>query len=344
MKLSFPSYSGSHNSQRSHNKTLRIVKESVSQKTTASLNTLKHLATFRSSSDHKALLDQITSRKPGKHSTIEGLNLTEAILPGLDLSNSDIRGVNFTDADLAHLNAKKSNWFEVSSLAGANLSGANLSEAKLSHINLSGANLSGANLSWADLIGANLSGANLSGANLSGANLSGAKLDRVDFSRANLDGAKMLGSLPKTINWEGSNLEGIITTDGDYVEGLLDPKSTLHKAINPPAMIISNQSYLILIHTLLKTYPLYRENLGKQINALYFLSRMTFNNKEVIEYVRKLILPDLYKLKKLILAPKHAESRLAIIDCIKYLEENTQTKEAAAHLAQRINEKIKPQI
>ena len=69
-------------------------------------------------------------------------------------------------------------------LPGANLSDANLGGADLSHADLSDANLGGAILSYADLRGANLRGANLREAHLSYAILSGAILSEADLGDA----------------------------------------------------------------------------------------------------------------------------------------------------------------
>ncbi len=88
----------------------------------------------------------------------------------LNLTNADLSNVNLTDANLTN----------------SNLSGANLSNSNITNVNFSGADLSNVNLSNANLTNAIfrnsiLSGANLTFANLTNSIISGANLTDVNF-------------------------------------------------------------------------------------------------------------------------------------------------------------------
>jgi hypothetical protein len=89
------------------------------------------------------------------------INLTRAILTGVDLT-----GINFVEAKL----------FE------ADLSGAVLDEARLRHANLRGADLANTRLRRADLRNADLSGAYLTASKLSQAQFYATTLGNLDFS------------------------------------------------------------------------------------------------------------------------------------------------------------------
>ena len=118
------------------------------------------------------------------------LDLSEAILSGVDL-----RQANLTRADLTRANLK-----------GADLKAAELTEADLTEADLVGAYLRGANLSHADLRRADLSeahlirthlrradlsSAHLNKADLTGADLKATDLTRVDFRRTDLSNADL---------------------------------------------------------------------------------------------------------------------------------------------------------
>jgi len=87
------------------------------------------------------------------------------LLSGMDLSNAILDGVNLSDKVLTG-----------TILAGADLSNANLSNVNLSTKDLTGTIVAGADLSNANLAGKDLAGMDLTGTILTGADLSNAKL------------------------------------------------------------------------------------------------------------------------------------------------------------------------
>ena len=107
-----------------------------------------------------------------------GVNLSEQILPGVDLSGADL---------------------SEAMLQKTVLEGANLTRINLSSADLTGANLRRTELIRANLVKANLRGANLRGADLSGADLNGAELTGADFGGAILpNGSILLTSQPSS--------------------------------------------------------------------------------------------------------------------------------------------------
>lgn len=120
--------------------------------------------------------------------------LTEKYTAGI----RDFRGIDLSEANLKDLNLSNANLkgakLSVANLSGANLSEANLSEAKLNVARLSDANLSQANLTQTLLNVANLIRADLSKAQLQGASMIRVELIRAELSRANLEGALLNGS------------------------------------------------------------------------------------------------------------------------------------------------------
>ncbi len=105
-------------------------------------------------------------------------DLTELILPKVDLSNAV-----FHQANLHRANLQGSSLISVN-FGRANLSQANLRDANLKKAYLGNADLESADLRGADLTGAYLLNANLRGANLCGANLTGAKLSSEQLTMA----------------------------------------------------------------------------------------------------------------------------------------------------------------
>ena len=159
-----------------------------------------------------------------------GSDLTNANLPGVDLSNRNLEDLNLGGANLTQAN------FERSSLKGANLQGAILEGANLQGADLDGTRLEDANLEGADLRGAremafarikgtpaflpddpycerggpgvDLIFKNLQGCDWAGANLVGARLVNSDLSNTSLQGADLrLAHLINT-NLRGANLRG----------------------------------------------------------------------------------------------------------------------------------------
>lgn len=125
------------------------------------------------------------------------LDLNQANLTGIDLSNSDLSGSYSRPTDLRQADLSSAN------LTSADLRGVDLDRAKLvrailtqAHLSwavivkadLAGADLSGANLGMTILTEANLTGTNLAETRLYATNLSGANLAQADLSWANLMG------------------------------------------------------------------------------------------------------------------------------------------------------------
>jgi uncharacterized protein YjbI with pentapeptide repeats len=129
--------------------------------------------------------------------SLAGLEIKDAILPGVDLNKADLFKANLKNSILNNAQLDNAN------LKEANLSSADLSNAKLRRTQLSGADLSNAKLSGADLSEADLkrlipeanenqvqsSGTILKGADLRNAILTNADLRNVDLRNANLDNA-----------------------------------------------------------------------------------------------------------------------------------------------------------
>jgi uncharacterized protein YjbI with pentapeptide repeats len=139
-----------------------------------------HIKVIRGGAD---AVEKWRRENPGKK-----LDLSFAILIGIDLSNMDLSGAVLSRALLS--NAK---------FVGTNFSEANLSHATLQRANLSGADLSGASLSFADCLYTNLSNAklptamfvnvSLGSADLSGVEASGITATGTFFGDCNLSGA-----------------------------------------------------------------------------------------------------------------------------------------------------------
>ncbi|BCN46688.1 hypothetical protein RE9431_49450 (plasmid) [Prescottella equi] len=102
----------------------------------------------------------------------------EAPKLAVDLHGASFRNLDLRNARLAGLNLSNTDF------RGAELAGASLARANLSRADFDQANLSGAILARATLTGANLTKANLTRANLAGATLYGAKVDGANFYEA----------------------------------------------------------------------------------------------------------------------------------------------------------------
>ena len=102
---------------------------------------------------------------------LSGINLSRAILTNANLNNADLSEANLIVADLNTANLSEA------ILVRAHLDGANLENATLYRADLTKAVLSGVNLTAADLTEAILTGVNLSVANLYGADLTAADLN-----------------------------------------------------------------------------------------------------------------------------------------------------------------------
>jgi uncharacterized protein YjbI with pentapeptide repeats len=187
--------------------------------------------------DAKELLDRYTRG----HRNFTGINLSEAQLIGLDLSDIILRSAllnvaNFSSANLSGADLHQAQ-LNVSRLTGANLSRANLRECKLNVANLIrtvlvNANLSEASLIRAEMLRANLSGAQLIATDLSEADLREAKLrqanlhkamlNRADLRDSNLVGAQLEQASLNHINADRADLQGANLTDAELRHGLLN--------------------------------------------------------------------------------------------------------------------------
>ena len=142
--------------------------------------------------------NQWRENNPKETISLEGADLSGAVLSGYNLSQMSLKGVNFAYADLSKATLIASDMSRANlsfcNLRGAKLIAANLSEANLSHSNLRDANLlttilNQANLSKVDLRGHDMRGQDLRGANLSGTNLADQNLDGQDFTNSDLNHA-----------------------------------------------------------------------------------------------------------------------------------------------------------
>ncbi|MGK7916615.1 MAG: pentapeptide repeat-containing protein [Prochloraceae cyanobacterium] len=162
-------------------------------------------------------------------SNLSGLNLENAILPGIELSGAELVRADFDRAILIEANLSNT------ILRNADFRKAHLQQANLSEADLELADLTGAILNQANLLGANFYRANLKGANLSGADLRESK--NLEFARlygaiydvktrfpenfnpansgavlikpnANLAGINLRGAMLMKMDLRGVNLEG----------------------------------------------------------------------------------------------------------------------------------------
>ena len=132
---------------------------------------------------YQILKDYVIGNTNWQHSSLHQINLSDAVLRGIDLTAStlleiNMRGCNLEFADLSSTNIHKCNLHNAR-LKGANFSGAILNRVNLSYTylelacfrntNFTDVDLSNAYLCCADLRGACLKGANLDNALLAGA-------------------------------------------------------------------------------------------------------------------------------------------------------------------------------
>jgi uncharacterized protein YjbI with pentapeptide repeats len=110
-----------------------------------------------------------------------GGDISQAYLPGLDLSGADLQGSFIEDAEFNGGNFTEANMSEAnifSTFEGSNLTDANMTGANLDSVFARGADLSGVNLTDADLGESHFEDANLSGAQTSGLNWASATFCR----------------------------------------------------------------------------------------------------------------------------------------------------------------------
>jgi len=146
---------------------------------------------------------------------LDNLNLTQAYLIEVNLTNGGFNSATLTNADLTNANLTTAN-LSSATLTNATLTGADLNTANLTNANLSSATLTNATLTSADLYTANLTNANLTNAyldiaTLTNANLTGATVAGADFGAlSNLFGSNLTASqLYSTASYKALNLQGI---------------------------------------------------------------------------------------------------------------------------------------
>lgn len=134
---------------------------------------------------------------------VDGWKEMCANLDGADISNTDLHGVNLRKANLDGVNFYGSDLreadFRKASLDNANLSYTDFREATLNDIGILNSNLSHADFGDASLVGAYLAHSNLTkadfrGANLGWANFHNCNLYHVNFRCCNLWGANLVGA------------------------------------------------------------------------------------------------------------------------------------------------------
>ena len=167
-----------------------------------------------------------------------GINLNEANLSRINLSQSILRGAslfvtNISGANLSEANLSEAN-LNVARLSSTNLSrailnGATLNVANLVRADLSAAQLIGASLIRSELVRCELSKANFSGANLTEADLREVKLTQANLSGANLSGANLRGASAASANFQGANLHGADLTKAE-LSGVNFSKADLRQA------------------------------------------------------------------------------------------------------------------
>jgi uncharacterized protein YjbI with pentapeptide repeats len=134
--------------------------------------------------------------KPGTILSIEGVDLSEAIMVNANLTGAYIPRANFSHADLRHSRLLNTHFF-----------GTDLRSAQLQDANLDGADLTAANLAGADFSRANLGAVNFWGANLKGADFTDAHLMYTILADVDLRDVKGLSS----VHHEGHSTVGVDT-------------------------------------------------------------------------------------------------------------------------------------
>jgi uncharacterized protein YjbI with pentapeptide repeats len=145
------------------------------------------------------------------------LDLSQATLASIDLSNLDLSGDNFSQAVLVQSKFRNSKLigtnFSYARLEGADLTGADLSDAGFAGANLSGADLTGVEVTSETKLGSNLEGAKFSNEILSRANIAGAILGQRDLHRLDLSNRDL-----HAMNFEHAQASGVNFSNSDLTE------------------------------------------------------------------------------------------------------------------------------
>ncbi len=133
------------------------------------------------------------------------INLSESILRRASLFVTNISGANLSEANLSEANLNVAR-LSSTNLSRAILNGATLNVANLVRADLSAAQLIGASLIRSELVRCKLSKTNFSGANLTQADLREVKLTQANLCGANLSGANLRGASAASANFQEANL------------------------------------------------------------------------------------------------------------------------------------------
>lgn len=144
--------------------------------------------------------------------SLQGINLSNAVL-----GNADFGFVNLSDANLQDADLRKANLFKAN-LSNADLRDANLNSTHLFNADFFEANLSGAQFREADFFNADLFGTTLSNADLSHGILRDVNLLAADLSNADLSDADL-----SNVNLRYTNLR-----DANFVNANLNSTSLNH--------------------------------------------------------------------------------------------------------------------
>jgi len=144
------------------------------------------------------------------------INLSQSILKGASLFVTNISGANLSEANLSEANLNVAR-LSSTNLSRAILNGATLNVANLVRADLSAAQLIGASLIRSELVRCELSKANFSGANLTEADLREVKLTQANLCGANLSGANLRGASASSANFQEANLHGADLTKAELI-------------------------------------------------------------------------------------------------------------------------------
>lgn len=153
------------------------------------------------------------------------IDLSGALLQGVDLSHLCFQFVSFVGADFRRAKLRKANMMRadigLANLRGANLEFANLDSATLAEADLREASLDGAELKNAVMLMANLKDASLRDANLKRAYMVDVNLEGADLTDAHLQGADLMKAYMRDVDLDGANLEQADLSNADLSESYL---------------------------------------------------------------------------------------------------------------------------
>ncbi len=192
---------------------------------------------------------------------------------GVDLREANLTGVNLTEADLKWVKLQGSDLCKAN-LHDANLTGARLTSANLAGVSLTGAILHMANLSKADLQSASLFRASLNGAilfeaNLSGADLMNASLVNTDLRKANVSDCRVYGISVWEVQLQGAIQHNLVITN-----------------YNDPTITVDNLEIAQFIYLLLNNQKIRDVIDTITSKVVLILGRFTPERKAVLDTIR----------------------------------------------------------